>query len=274
MLANPGTGLRCSKRSGSSASKTLIDARLDGIDQELTVSLYGEVQKEVLAERLATEFGVEAEFLPTQTVYIERVSGVGEAFEQVSSQNASVGLRVEPGPVGSGLGYRLAVERGWLVPSFHTAIEETLTAELTEGLSGWRVTDLVVTLTQSRYSAPTPPAGYFRWLTSVVFREALQDAGTTVCAPVSNFEVEIPARSISQVLQKLLAAGATPGPPEMRATRCRIIGNIPTDKVHPFEQRLPGLTMGEGFLIVLPAGYEPVSGPPPIRAARSTPRST
>jgi ribosomal protection tetracycline resistance protein len=248
----------------------LIDARLDGIDQELTVSLYGEVQKEVLAERLATEFGVDAEFLPTQTVYIERVSGIFEAYEQVSSHNASVGLRVEAGPVGSGLDYRLEVERGWLLPSFHTAIEETLSAELREGLFGWRVTDLVVTLTQSRYSAPTPPAGYFRWLTSVVFRQALQGAGTTVCAPVSEFEVDIPARSISQVLQKLLAAGATPGPPEMRATRCRIIGSMPTDRVHPFEQRLPGLTNGEGIVIVSPAGYEPVVGPPPSRAVNRT----
>jgi ribosomal protection tetracycline resistance protein len=53
----------------------LINARVDGIDEELTVSLYGEVQKEVLAARLASEFGVDAEFLPTRTVCIERVSG-------------------------------------------------------------------------------------------------------------------------------------------------------------------------------------------------------
>ncbi len=243
----------------------LIDARLDGIDQELTVSLYGEVQKEVLATRLATEFSVDVEFLPTMTVYVERVSGVGEALERVPTQNATLGLRVEPGPVGSGVDYRLAVERGWLLPSFHTAVEETLPTELSVGLFGWRVTDCVVTLTQSRYCAPTPPAGYFRWLTSVVLRKALQAAGTTVCAPVSQFEVEIPAGSVSQVLQGLHAAGATPGPPEMRITRCRITGAIPADQVQAFEQRLPGLTQGEGFFFSQPAGYEPVQGRPPAR---------
>lgn len=243
----------------------LIDARLDGIDQELTVSLYGEVQKEVLAARLATEFGVDAEFLPTRTVYVERVSGVGEAFAQVPTQNATLGLRVEPGAIGSELDYRLAVERGWLLPSFHTAVEETLSTELRVGLSGWRVTDCAVTLTQSRYCAPTPPAGYFRWLTSVVLREALRLAGTTVCAPVSEFEVEIPSQSISQVLQVLHAAGATPGPPEIRTTRCHISGAIPTDQVGPFEQRIPGLSQGEGFFSSRPAGYEPVQGPPPAR---------
>ncbi|MDQ3165676.1 MAG: TetM/TetW/TetO/TetS family tetracycline resistance ribosomal protection protein [Actinomycetota bacterium] len=244
----------------------LIDARLDGIDQELTVSLYGEVQKQVLAARLATEFGVEAEFLPTRTVYVERVSGVGEAFEQVPAQNATLGLRVEPGPVGSGITYRLAVERGWLLPSFHTAVEESLSTELRVGLCGWRVTDCVVTLTQSRYCAPTPPAGDFRRLTAIVLRDALRGSGTTVCAPLSEFEVEIPAGSLSQVLQKLHAAGATPEPPEMRPTRCRITGVIRTDQVHSFEQRLPGLTQGEGFFFSRPAGYEPVQGAPPARA--------
>ena len=245
----------------------LIDARLDGIDQELTVSLYGEVQKEVLGTRLAAEFGVEADFLPTQTVYIERVSGVGEAFEQVPTGNASLGLRVEPGLVGSGVDYRLAVERGWLLPSFHTAIVETLPTELEVGLYGWRVTDCVVTLIQSRYHAPTPPAGYFRSLTSLVLRAALGRAGTTVCAPVSEFEAEFPAAALNQVLQMLHTAGATPGPVEMRTTRCRLTGAIPTDRVHTFEQRLPDVTQGEGFFFSRPAGFEPVLGPPPARAS-------
>ncbi len=252
----------------------LIDARLDGIDHELTVSLYGEVQKEVLLARLATEFGIDAAFLPTQTVYVERVSCVGEASEQVPTGNATLGLRIEPAPVASGVDYRLAVERGWLLPSFHTAVEETLSTELEEGLYGWKVTDCVVTLTQSRYHAPTPPAGYFRSLTAIVLREALRRAGTVVCAPVSEFELDVPNGSISKVLQMLHAAGAIPEPLEMRTTRCRIPGTIPTEQVHSFEQRLPGLTQGEGYFSSRPLGYEPVHGSPPTRVSRSDRSST
>jgi ribosomal protection tetracycline resistance protein len=243
----------------------LINAHLDGVDQELTVSLYGEVQKQVLAARLASQFGVEAEFLPTQTVYVERVSGIGEASEQVRTGNATLGLRIEPGPVGSGVGYRLAVERGWLLPSFHTAIEETVPAELAVGLYGWRVTDCVVTLTQSRFHAPTPPAGYFRSLTSTVLRAALRHAGTTVCAPVSEFEVDVPADTVTAVLHKLQSVGATAQPLTQGSTRCRITGVMPTARVHSFEQRLPPLTRGEGVFVSQPAGYEPVHGPPPTR---------
>jgi ribosomal protection tetracycline resistance protein len=254
-----------------SAQDPLIDTRLDGIDEELTVSLYGEVQKEVLATRLATEFGIEAEFLATQTVYVERVSGVGESYAQVPTGNASVGLRVEPGPVGSGLGYRLAVERGWLIPSFHTAIEETLPTELRQGLYGWAVTDLVVTLTASRYSAPTPPAGYFRSLTSTVLREALQRAGTTVCAPASDLELEVPASAISVVLHELQAVGAAVHATDTRPTRVRIEATVSTERVQRVEQRLPDLTGGLGFLVSRPAGYEPVIGPPPVRRSTARP---
>jgi ribosomal protection tetracycline resistance protein len=249
-----------------SAQDPLIDTRLDGIDEELTVSLYGEVQKEVLATRLATEFGIEAEFLATQTVYVERVSGVGESYAQVPTGNASVGLRVEPGPVGSGLGYRLAVERGWLIPSFHTAVEETLPAELRRGLYGWAVTDLVVTLTRSRYSAPTPPAGYFRSLTSTVLREALNRAGTTVCAPASDLELEVPASSISVVLRELQAVGAAVHATDTGPARVRIDATVATERVQRVEQRLPDLTGGLGFVVSRPAGYEPVIGPPPVRS--------
>lgn len=247
----------------------LIDARLDGVDQELTVSLYGEVQKEVIAARLASEFGIAAEFLPTRIVHIERVTGVGEALKVIGPPGnrdlATVGLRIEPGPVGSGVTYGREVELGGLLLSFHTAIEETVQSSLGSGLYGWRVTDCIVTLTDSGYWAPSSTAGDFRRLTAIVLHEALRSAGTTACAPVSEFEAELPADSITPVLQKLHAAGATPQPPQLHLTRCRITGVLPTSHVHMFEQRLPGLTHGEGFFFSWAAGYEPVHGPPPLR---------
>ena len=243
----------------------LIDARLDGLDQEITVSIYGEVQKEVIAYRLESEYDLPADFLPTRTVCIERVAGVGEARDQVRSGNASLGLRVEPGPVGSGLQYGMTVERGYLLPSFHVAIEQTLPTALEQGIFGWRVTDCRVTLIHARFSAPIPPAGYYRDLTRTVFASALARARTTVCAPVSEFEADIPVTSLRQVLQLLHQLGASPEPPVLSRTRGRILGTIATDQVDVCRRRIPGLTQGEGLLVVLPGGYTPAVGVPPVR---------
>ena len=50
----------------------LINLRQDDVRQELFVSLYGEVQKEVIESTLATDFGIEVEFHATTPIYIER----------------------------------------------------------------------------------------------------------------------------------------------------------------------------------------------------------
>ena len=106
----------------------------------------------------------------------------------------ALALRVEPAPVGTGLDYALGdgVERGYLLPSFHVAIEETLAAELGQGLYGWRITDLRVRVVHSRLPRADPLGRQFRRLTVTTFRRALQQAGTTVCAPVSRFEPACP----------------------------------------------------------------------------------
>jgi len=249
----------------------LIDARLDGVDHEVTVDVYGEVQKEVLAARLEADYGVAADFLPTRTVHVERVAGTGEAFARTAMGNASLALRVEPASVGTGLDYALGegVERGYLLPSFHVAIEETLATEVREGLRGWRIADCRVRVVHSRFKAPTPSAGEFRRLTSRTFRRALQQAGTTVCAPVSRFELGLPAESLTAVLSALVAAGATAEPVELGTARGRVTGTIPTGAVADLERRLPDLTSGRGFLTTEPAGHVPVVGTPPSRRRRT-----
>ena len=83
----------------------LINLRQDDVRQELFVSLYGEVQKEVIQATLADEFGIDVEFRETTTICIERPVGTGAAVELIDTPPnpflATVGLRVEPAPVGT-----------------------------------------------------------------------------------------------------------------------------------------------------------------------------
>src|SRR5260370_35452153 len=57
----------------------VINVRVDDADQDLAVSLYGEVQKEVIQATLAADFAIDVEFRETTTLYIERPAGAGEA---------------------------------------------------------------------------------------------------------------------------------------------------------------------------------------------------
>jgi len=244
----------------------LIDLRV-GVDGELAVSLYGEVQKEVLREQLLRDYGVRADFSRTRTVFIERIDGTGTAAEEIwtSGFPAGLGLRVGPAPIGSGLVYRLEVELGALLLSFHTAIEETVRAALGQGLAGWRIPDAQVVVTATAYDSVGTAAGHFRQLTPLVLFAALAKAGTIVCEPMSRFDLTGPSTAISVLMRALADAQAIVGAPEVGTRSLRLVGELPTERVHVLTQLLPGLTSGEGLLSTSPGGYRPLRHGRPVR---------
>ncbi|MEV6949383.1 translation factor GTPase family protein [Streptomyces sp. NPDC051172] len=253
----------------------LIDLRHDEVRQETSVSLYGEVQKEVVQATLAEEFGLDVTFRETTVICIERPSGPGAAVEfNKKDQNpflATVGLRVDPAPVGSGVQFRLGVELGAMPYAFFKAVEDTVRETLGQGLHGWQVTDCTVTMTHSGYSPRQSHAhqgfdksmsstGYdFRGLTPLVLIEALRRAGTRVYEPMHRFRLEAPADTLGALLPVLAALRAVPQTTRTQGAACVLVGAVPAGRVHELEQRLPGLTRGEGELESAFDHYAPIT---------------
>lgn len=252
----------------------LINLRQDETRQETSVSLYGEVQKEVIQATLAEEFGLDVTFRETTTICVERPVGVGEAHELIGTESnpflATVGLRVEPAPRGSGVEFRLGVELGSMPFAFFTAVAETVPEALRQGIHGWAVTDLVVTMTHSGYWARqshshgtfdksmSSTAGDFRNLTPLVLRNALREAGTRVEEPIHRFRLEIPADTLGAVLPALGRLRAVPHTPSARGADYVLEGDVPAAAVHDLRQRLPALTRGEGVLESAFDHYQPL----------------
>lgn len=238
-------------------------------DQEISVSLYGEVQKEVIASLLDSEYGLSVTFSETTPIYIERPSGTGTAERAIGDHDnpwiATLGFRVSPGPVGSGIDYRLEVELGGLPRAFHTAIEETARQTLQQGLYGWEVQDCRVDLIRTAYSAAMTVAADFRRLVPPVLLQALQEAGSRVHEPVNRFELDLPPDAASPVLGKLAESAATVDETTIGPDHARLAGLIPAARVHPFESQLPGLTHGEGVLLTSFEAFHPTTGAPPYR---------
>ncbi len=259
----------------------LIDVRQDDARQEISVSLYGEVQKEVIAATLAREYGVDVTFRETSGLCVERPVGTGEAAEHIGAPGnpllATVGLRVGPAPVGSGVTFGLEVELGSMPPAFFAAVEQAVRQALREGLHGWRVVDCAVTMTRSGYwarqsrahgtfdASMSSTAGDFRALTPLVLMTALRQAGTTVHEPVHRFELDLPADVLGTVLAALPHVDAVPLDLEVRGSTYLMTGRIPAVRVHDLQGRLPALTHGEGSLTSEFLDYQQVCGVPPER---------
>ncbi|TDD29579.1 TetM/TetW/TetO/TetS family tetracycline resistance ribosomal protection protein [Kribbella turkmenica] len=259
----------------------LINLRQDDLRQETYVSLYGEVQKEVIQTTLATEFGIGVDFRETTTICVERIDGPGQAVEfNKKDPNpflATVGLRVEPAPVNAGVTFELEVELGSMPYAFIKAVEETVRATLGQGIHGWQIPDARVVMTHSGYSARqshahavfdksmSSTAGDFRLLTPLVLMTALRRAGTTVHEPMHRFRLEIPTDTTRAVLAALARLRAIPQVPAPAAQTSSLEGEIPAAAVYQLEQQLPALTRGEGVLESAFERYQPVTGPIPER---------
>jgi ribosomal protection tetracycline resistance protein len=265
----------------------LINVR-QGEGGELSVSLYGEVQKQVIEATLANDFALDVEFDETTPIYVERPLVTGEAVEVLHADsnpfNATIGLRVEPGPAESGIAFRLAVGAKdaplyvyGTLHDFNEHMDEYVHDTLREGLLGWQVTDCVVTMTRCMYSVadgppsrrgPTSTAADFRKLTPLVLRQALESAGTVVCEPTVRISLEAPTTSLGALMPALIRLGGTVETPSTHGELSTLEAVLPVRQADELQRQLAGLTGGEGVLESTFAGHQPISGDPPRRRIR------
>ena len=185
---------------------------------------------------------------------------------------ATLALRIEPGPVGSGVDVRFELEPR-LVPLYifktPDAFKSQLTAyasdALAEGLAGWVVTDCLVTVTDCGYANAGSTAADFRHLTTLLVATALDRAGTWVCEPLADLALEMPSSTAPGVLGALGRLGG------------RVTGQFSSNGVYARLGRpvggpgaLPPAPAarpvdGRRVLETRPGGYQPIGEDAPTR---------
>ncbi|MGG0256869.1 translation factor GTPase family protein [Bacillus toyonensis] len=247
----------------------LIKVWKDDVHNELYIRLFGEVQKEVIETTLHEKYNLQVTFSNTRVVCIEKPIGIGNSVEVMDEKAnpfyATVGFKVERGELNSGITYTLGVELGSLPLAFHKAIEDTVFQTLKQGLYGWEVTDIIVTLTHTGYASPVTTASDFRNLTPLVLMDALQQAETCVFEPLNEFELTVPEHAISTAMYKLAAIPATFTEPILHNDSYHLTGSLPIAKTENFKRMLHSFTEGEGIFTTKPAGFTMLMAPFPTR---------
>ena len=263
----------------------LINVQQDEVLNEDSVSLYGEVQKEVIESTLQTDFGLDVAFQEPTPIHIERPRRSGEAIEVLHKGSnpfrATIGLRIDPAPANSGIEFRLDIDALTAplylyktLASFSEHMEGYVRDTLREGLHGWQVTDCVVTMTSCAYSVPDGPpskrgplstSSDYRKLTPIVLMQALEAARTSVCEPVLQVRLEVPAESVGAVIACIGQLGATAEMESLRGDLATVETVLSILAAQELQRELLRLTSGEGVLESTFLGYEPVGGDPPSR---------
>ncbi|EJE7234120.1 tetracycline resistance ribosomal protection protein [Clostridium botulinum] len=247
----------------------LLEVETDDSEKEIYVNLFGEVQMEILKSILVDSYGIEVEFSNILTIYKETPKGTGTAImrmqEGLNPFWATVGLKVEPAARGEGLRYISEVSVGSLPKSFQNAIEEAVIKTSKQGLFGWEVTDIKVTLTCGEFFSPASTPADFRNVTPMVFMEALYETKTDLLEPIHEFELRIPQNVLSKAIWDLETMRATFDNPIINQKEFIIKGLIPVENSKEYKMKIASYTEGKGMFMTKFYGYKGV----PLKLAKT-----
>ncbi|MDE7211158.1 MAG: translation elongation factor G, partial [Lachnospiraceae bacterium] len=173
----------------------LLHIRYVALLQEIHVQLMGQVQIEVLAEKIRERFGVAVGFDAGSILYRETIAEpvLGMGHYEPLRHYAEVHLLMEPGEPGSGLVFRTACPEDMLEKNWQRLVLTHLAEREHLGvLSGSPITDMRITLVAGRAHIKHTEGGDFRQATYRAVRHGLMCAKSVLLEPYYEFRMELP----------------------------------------------------------------------------------
>lgn len=243
----------------------------DPATQRLYVQVMGEVQLEILTQRLEEEFGLTVGFDEGRIRYQETlttpIEGVGH-FEPLRHY-AEVHLLLEPGARGSGLTFASQCHVDVLSNAWQGQILTALKQRAHRGiLVGAPLTDVKVTLVGGKGSIGHTVGGDFRQAAWRALRQGLMEAGRAgnqLLEPWYNFQLLVPTEAVGHALTDLQRFGGEVSQPQAGpGDLVRLEGSGPVTKLRDYAATVRAYTHGQGQLTLTPAGSRPVADPTPL----------
>ena len=227
--------------------------------KEITISLMGEVQTEVLKHLIKERYNVDIGFGEGRTLYKETIAetvyGVGH-FEPLRHY-AEVELRLEPAERGSGLSFASEVSEDELSLNYQRLILSHLEEKEYKGvLTGSPITDMKITLVAGRAHLKHTEGGDFRQATYRAVRQGLMQAGSVLLEPVYEFKLEVSEDAIGRAMTDIGKMNGSFTSPENISGKAVLTGKVPVSEVKNYAIELRAYTKGEGVLTLTPSDYE------------------
>jgi len=231
-------------------------------ERELHLKIMGWIQIEILEAVLRDRFGVEATFENPAIIYKETPSRQGFGAERYWMPKpcwAVVTFLLEPGERGSGVVYESNVSVDKIAAKYQHEIERTIATALRQGIKGWEVTDLKITLVEGEDHPIHSRPGDFIIATPMAILNGLVETGTRFLEPILDFKITAPEELFGAIASDLTQRRATFDNPEFKRGKFEMLGKIPAATSLDYPIQLSSRTGGKGKILTSLSGYETCS---------------
>lgn len=237
----------------------LLDVQWLQDERELHVKVMGPIQLEILHSLLENRYGLTVTFGNPSVIYKETPKQIGEGFIAYTMPKpcwAILRFRIEPGPRGSGLVYEANVRTEDLLPQYQKEVERRVPEALQQGLCGWEVTDLKVTLTYGQHHVWHTHPLDFAVATPMGIMDGLANTGTALLEPLLQVRIVVPEENAGRVINDFALMRGTMEPPVLQGDRMLIEGRLPVATSMNYPVELSSYTKGRSTFSSFFAGYE------------------
>ncbi len=240
----------------------LLDFEWLRVEKELHIKIRGTVQLEVLGRILESRFNLKAEFGKPTVIYKETISKPGYGYEAYTMPKpcwAIVKFFIKPGERGSGVVYNSDVSVNKIKQRYQNEVDRTISRALKQGIKGWEVTDVKITLIDGEDHEIHSNPGDFILATPIGIMKALEESGTTLLEPILDFRIAAPEDTLGKIAAELHRMRATFENPQFENGKVLVLGQVPLSTSMDFPVRLGSITGGKGKFSSRFAGYQPIN---------------
>ncbi len=239
----------------------LLDFQWFREEEEFHLKINGPIQIEILEQILLERFLLEVEFDAPSVVYKETIAKEAFGYDAYTMPKpcwAVVRFRLEPAELGSGVTYESLVGVNDVLLKYQKEVERTISRALEQGMKGWEVTDVKITLAEGEHHNIHSKAGDFVIVTPMAMMDGLKNAGSVLLEPIMKFIIEAPEESLGGITSDIILMRGSFDQPMIENNQMRLEGFLPAASSMDYPIKLAAKTGGRGSLSLVFDHYEKV----------------
>ena len=228
--------------------------------RELHIKITGMIQVEILQTVIQDRFNLLTEFSLPSVIYKETPAKTAYGYERYWMPKpcwAILKLKIEPAELGSGISYTSQVSVNDVAAKYQKEIAETIDKALTQGIKGWQVTDLKITLVEGEDHNIHSRSGDFIIATPMAIMNGLQQAGTNLLEPILSFQISAAIDLLGTITSDIIKMRGSYQSPQIYKDNFILTGKVPASTSMKYPITLASLSAGKAKFTSTLHAYEP-----------------
>ncbi len=228
-------------------------------DREFHLRILGPIQTEVLKDSLLLRFNISAHFLKPKVIYKETPKKTAEGYVRYWMPKpcwAIMTFLIEPGAKNSGVQFDSKVRTSDISLKYQNEVKRAIPWSLRQGIKGWEVTDIKITLIEGSEHTIHSNPGDFLLATPMGILRGLEIADTELLEPMYAFEIKAHQDTLGAVSGDLSQMNAQINSPEFTGDNFSLTGRVAVEKAMDYGIKFSATTSGKGRIKLVLDGYD------------------